>query len=262
VGAQPAAWLHAVSCPKVGWCEAVGYYQDSAHALHADAVTLTSGSSSTVEVAPPADAAANAGLVFNRISCPGTDFCGASGTYTNTSGTTTGFLATVTMGAWSTVPAPVPANAWQTPAPSIHDLSCPAIGSCFAVGTYENSHDAGTALLDSLSGGSWSAVQIPLPPVGTYPVQLDGISCSSTTACTAVGFYATPEPGTGLGLGHPLAETLEGTTWTYTTPPLPSGVTTRSADLAAVSCPADKRCAAVGSYGDGANNPVGLLESS
>jgi hypothetical protein len=261
-GAQPGAWLHAVSCASAGWCQAVGYYQDSSHALHADAVTLTAASSTAVEVGPPSDAANNAVTVFNDISCPTTGFCGGSGSYTDSAGTSKGFLATGAVGSWSTVAAPVPAGAWPTPAPWIYHLSCPAAGSCFAVGTYDDSRDTTKALLDAYAGGAWQPDNIPIPAVGTYPVQLDGISCTATTACTAVGYYAVQQPDTGFGLPYPLAETLEGSTWTYTTPPLPDGVYNYGTELSGVSCAADKRCSAVGYYGDPAHNPVGLLESS
>src|SRR5947209_6096110 len=83
------------------------------------------------------------------------------------------------------------------------------------------------------------AVQTTPNPDGKQN-QLQAVSCTSVTACTAVGFAA----------GKSLAERWDGTGWSAQTTVNPARVTAPVA-LFGLSCPSTTACTAVGSTGTG-----------
>lgn len=89
------------------------------------------------------------------------------------------------------------------------------------------------------AGASWKVQSTPNPS-GAVWSRLESVSCTSTSACIAVGVYAN-----GLGELKPLAEEWEGKAWNLMTVPLPKGAT--EATLRSVSCTQSNRCMAVGS---------------
>jgi hypothetical protein len=85
-------------------------------------------------------------------------------------------------------------------------------------------------------GGGWDGFPANLPtPSGYSDVELTAVSCTSATACTAVGDTYDPLP---------VAEQLSGTTWTAANLPLPSGQT--HVELQGISCASSTTCIAVG----------------
>jgi hypothetical protein len=75
--------------------------------------------------------------------------------------------------------------------------------------------------------------------------QLNAVSCSAATACTAVGTNLSPS-----GVNVTLAERWNGTSWHHQSTPNPPNDTVPvvSPDLLGVSCPTSHFCDAVGSY--------------
>ena len=86
------------------------------------------------------------------------------------------------------------------------------------------------------SGPGWSIVPSPNPLARTG--QLAGVSCSSSSSCTAVGDYTKR-----LGTTVTLAERWNGTSWSAESTPNPEGAP--SSWLNAVDCPSSA-CVAVG----------------
>jgi hypothetical protein len=132
-------------------------------------------------------------------------------------------------------------------------VSCVSATSCVAVGSYEpvgvSSLTLGggtTPMADELTGTSWSAVVLPVPAGGSE-VSMSAVSCSSATACVAVGEYSPPGGGE-----RPLVETLSQGTWMFTTPPFPPQAYFASLSpvplLGSVSCLSSTSCVAVGVY--------------
>jgi hypothetical protein len=83
-------------------------------------------------------------------------------------------------------------------------------------------------------------------PNATVPGgQIESVSCSSSSACTAVGSAVGRS-----GLNHALAERWNGASWRLQRAANPAGntVPVSSPELSGVSCPAAKFCEAVGSY--------------
>src|SRR4051794_16726525 len=92
-------------------------------------------------------------------------------------------------------------------------------------------------MLAQAAGASWLEQSTPIPP-GAKTWQLNGVSCTTTSVCTAVGDFAN-SAGT-----HPLAERRSGETWSVQAVPEPAGASGIS--LAAVSCASATACTAVG----------------
>ena len=106
----------------------------------------------------------------------------------------------------------------------------------------------GVALAESWNGSTWSIQSTPNPGDGGT---LTGVSCTSDSACVAVGSFGhTPQP---------FAETWNGTSWSLQSVPSPSGAT--YAYISDVSCSSQTECVAVGSYGNGSVDSYAFAEA-
>ena len=130
-------------------------------------------------------------------------------------------------------------------------MSCSSATACTAVGNYLNdsSGDGGT-LAERWNGKTWAVQSTPNPtgprPTGSKDSYLQSVSCSSATACTAVGYYGTTisyDPEADVTL----AERWNGKSWAVQpTPKSPSGAS--NINLYGVSCSSAIACTAVGWY--------------
>jgi hypothetical protein len=102
------------------------------------------------------------------------------------------------------------------------------------------------------NGATWTVQTTPNPSGAAY-LELDAVSCSSATACTAVG-----ESDTSPGGDESLAEAWNGTSWTVETTPNPPAAAASYLD--AVSCISTTACTAVGSYYNSSNTEVTLAD--
>src|SRR5262249_9175630 len=112
-------------------------------------------------LSPPA--ASN--VVLRLVSCPAAGSCAVAGTYNDTSGHRQGLLASLAGGTWtpgSAPPAALAPGPFTAPGVLFSSLSCPAAGSCAAVGSYVDSADQQDALIATLANGTWSASTAPL----------------------------------------------------------------------------------------------------
>jgi hypothetical protein len=114
-------------------------------------------------------------------------------------------------------------------------VACTAPASCTAIGA---------SGADYWDGTSWTSQTIPVP-AGATDIELQAVSCDSTTNCTATGLYFTPSGGIH-GYSMPLAEHWDGTSWTLDTVPRLADASSEA--LTGVSCPTATRCIAVGDY--------------
>jgi hypothetical protein len=123
-------------------------------------------------------------------------------------------------------------------------VSCPATGSCVAVGSssFVKHHQITSQrlLVEQLSGGRWAIAKTPAIG-GATSSTLSGVSCPIAAFCVAVGSVTLSH-----GTGALLAETWNGTSWRAGLLPNPPGG--NSPSLAAVSCAAKGSCVAVGTY--------------
>jgi hypothetical protein len=122
---------------------------------------------------------------------------------------------------------------------ALRAVSCASKTTCMAVGQVDYPESGAPA--ERWDGTAWSARPIALPVSSdtVRQVDLDAVSCSSATACTAVGSFA-PLAGGQYGL----VERWDGSTWSVQTPsPGPN----RAYLFSGVSCPSRTTCTAVGS---------------
>jgi hypothetical protein len=289
-GLNPAAAaqvvLRQVSCPGAGSCVATGDYVDSSGHRQGLIATLADGTwtAITVPTAGLSPAPASNPLLFlNSLSCAAAGSCVAVGYYQDSSGREDGLIATLASGTWSAATAPVgglnpPPGTNSAAAVRLDGVSCPAVGSCVAVGDYPDTSNHRDGFAETLSGGAWSPATIPitgLVPTGLSVDSFTGISCPSTGSCAAVGTYgdASGQTASQSGIEHGLLETLSGGTWTATTAPTvglepPQVYTTDSqppdqvpVTPAGVACPMAGSCVAVGYYIDPSQSIDGLIET-
>ena len=149
---------------------------------------------------------------------------------------------------WTVVPSPNPGTASL-----LYGVSCTSTTNCVAVGSYGNAWPPDRTLVESWNGSSWTVVPSP-NPAGSSAV-LEGVSCTSTTNCVAVGGYRIAN---GL-TDRTLIESWNGITWS-TASSLSPGSTYNA--LQSVSCTSATDCTAVGGYRSGDSLPDQTLVES
>jgi len=151
--------------------------------------------------------------------------------------------------AWSQVIAPL---ATAIPGDWLFSVSCATAASCIAVGYYFSLKQSGSAsmLIETLAHGTWSVSPTPETGAGVADSFLNGVSCTSTTSCVAVGFTLSTK-----FVPRPLILALAGGSWSIM--PSPS---IGAGGLQAVSCPKRHSCVAVGYRASGSTDKP-LVES-
>jgi hypothetical protein len=223
---------------------------------------------SAAEAPLPADAvrgtSQNAALF--AVSCPSAGSCVGVGNYQENSGSkavTAGLAETLADGVW-TPTAVTGLTGTSLGSASLSGVSCPAKGNCVAVGFRTDSHTLTNPVIESLSGGHWTASAAPLPDNANQQTagSLTGISCTGPGTCVASGWYL---DGNDKSLG--LFEMLSGGTWTAAEAPLPADAApskeTQQTNtiLNNVACPALGSCVATGQYTNSSGAEEGLLDT-
>ena len=153
-------------------------------------------------------------------------------------------IVTLSNGQWSATPTPPPPTSFST----LQGVSCSDSADCVAVGYSQTATTGPATFIETLSNGTWSVTPSPSP--GTIETVLNGVSCSSSTGCVAVGFEVTDSSVVTL------IETLSGSTWSVTPSPTAG---TYGSDLFGVSCSSATACVAVGFENNG--NAYPLMET-
>ena len=223
--------LGNVSCVTATRCVAVGFYDKGSSQF---ALADVWNGATWTPAQPPAPGGQNTAL--SGVACRSAANCVAVGAYTrNTSGgPTSAPLAETWNGRkWTQVRPPVPGGSILS---GLDAVSCPATSRCVATGIVL-SNKTSAVLIESWNGRAWSAMKAAALPATTIG-ELTGVSCSSASACTAVGYESSPK-----GLAS-LVQTWNGRSWRITTVPWPKG--TSNELLSGVWCAAANRCVAVG----------------
>jgi hypothetical protein len=257
-GANPAPAVTAVSCASSVFCLAVGSYSDAA-GQQGLIETLSLGNWSPVEAPLPTDASVDPRPVLRAVSCPAVGWCEVVGSYVDRSLQTRGFIDTLAGGAWTARQAPTPADG-GTAGSNLESVSCPAAGSCLAVGSDEQGDGGVFGLVDALSNGAWSAAQGPQPAGAAMEqdVELTGVSCPEVGPCAATGYYYSA----ALASQMFVLQQAVGGMWEALDAPLPADAGSGGNEYSvpsALSCGGDI-CEATGQYSDTAGKSQGLLE--
>jgi hypothetical protein len=179
----------------------------------------------------PTDASGH--VYLGGISCTSSTSCMAVGYYYNGSPYKT--LTESWNGTdWSIVPSPNPSGGYNY----LNSVSCLSSTDCVAVGAYfDSAANRGLqTLIEIWNGTEWSVT--PSPDDSSSDNELQGVSCTRSTDCVAVGW------GTSSSDPSPtLIESWNGTIWSIVPSPNPgSGANL----LLGVSCSRSISCQAVG----------------
>jgi hypothetical protein len=235
--------LSSVSCSSATACTAVG---------SSAAVTLAEvwdGTRWRIQGTP--NPAGRKGIALSGVSCASRSDCIAVGSYTNRAGTVVALAESRNGARWRIQGTPNPAGAKIT---ALSGVWCTSRTACIAVGNFTSSAGVQLTVAERRNGSGWAIQQTRNPVFSAGSSTLNGVSCTSATACTAVGSY-TNHAGTQVVL----AEAWDGTSWTIQTTPDPSGAS--STVLNGVSCASATACVAVGSYTSSAGTVLGLAET-
>jgi streptogramin lyase len=237
---QSVSCTSASACVEVG---AEGGYGDgypSAHSWNG-----TEWSSMGQGAARPSNGTE---VTLSGVSCTETSACVAVGHYINSASVEVTLAESWNGTEWSVKSTPNPTGA---KASSLFGVSCTTSAACTAVGQYNNSSGTRVTLVERWNGTEWSIQSTPNPS-GSLETKFVAVSCSSASACSAVGEY---RQSTYTTLSF--AEGWNGTEWKEQAIPNP-GETTGS-KLTGISCTAASACTAVGWY-IGSRYPGTLME--
>lgn len=236
--AAPSA-LYAVSCTSATSCVAVGHtLVEPQHAI----VERWDGTTWRIQPIPPLAK----DTALSGVSCSRARACTAVG-WNNATGTTRPLALSWNGKTWrmQTVPLPQIAPPSRSPRPAragmFDGVSCTSPRACTATGTDFN-HPGGPTLAERWNGKTWRVEPTPNPPnwsASLAEVTLDGVSCTTSEACTAIGEY---NPGHRTQY---FIESWNGKRWRLEPAPHPAGFAHGA--LLGISC-ASARCTAVGGY--------------
>ncbi len=141
-----------VTCPSSGFCAAGGLYGAQPGQSGVVLWVWAKGSWSAVEAPLPSDASTTApddGIV--ALTCGAAGSCVALCVYNTSDGVHRGLVETLSQGTWT--PTELADYGW-------YQVSCINASSCVASGGEGSTGH----LLYVLSGGTWTAISVPLPP--------------------------------------------------------------------------------------------------
>jgi RHS repeat-associated protein len=221
--------LYGVACVTASECWAVGYYYHPN-----DDLTLIeeyNGSAWSIISSPSPGLYGNS---LGGVTCTSASNCWAVGYYDSGNGWPPLFEQ-YNGTAWSVVSAGY-GNLYN----QLNGVTCVSASDCWAVG-YDSVGD-GTNITDvyQYNGSEWSLVHTPNVGVSQEDL-LFGVTCTSASACWAVGNYE----NTNGSLEQTLVEQYNGSAWSVVSSPNAGALN----NLVAVSCSSATDCWAVGSYG-------------
>jgi hypothetical protein len=138
---------------------------------------------------------------------------------------------------------PTPAGAQGS---GMSSIACTSSSDCLAAGGYNATPSQSGPFLpltERWNGTDWTILTTP-PPAGAIQTYLNGISCTSPSACTITG-----EQHFSSGIVETVAERWDGASWTIEPTPNPTG--SQFASLWGVDCTGPSACLATGSSDQG-----------
>ena len=215
--------LDAVSCLSAIACTAVG---SSDYTL----AEAWNGKKWRIEPTPRP----GQGSSLQDVSCTSATACTAIGDYVRITGNEETLAEAWNGKSWAIDRTPNPTGTYGS---SLSADSCTSLTSCTAVGNYLDSTRTIVTLAEAWDGTKWVIEPTPNPAGATFGSFLDGVSCTSVSACTAVGYYVASDEDEVT-----LAEAWNGKKWVIEPTSNPTG----GSSLSAVSCTSATECTAVG----------------
>jgi hypothetical protein len=207
-----------------------------------------------IDAPVPADGVPGTGEPFSATPACSAGDCVVAGLYRTTGGEERRMIETLSGGSWTAVEVPVPAGGVDGSGAPYTDLACSTAGTCVLPGRYRIPGGEERLMIDTLSGGSWSAIETPVPAAGEVPVpnQDDGFpACSGDGTCVVLAGYRTPG-----GEERQTIDTLVGGSWNAVDVPVPAGGVAGSGSdrepgldtISIPACSSDATCVLPGSY--------------
>jgi len=247
LGEPKEAALDAIACASVTSCMAVGF-NESSSGTYFSLSESWNGAEWQVRTTPEPSGTLNSSL--DAVSCTSASACIAVGEYEKSSGVYLPFAESWNGTEWKLQTMPAPTGAKLTYATGV---SCTSASVCTMVGTYENSSSVYVPYAESWNGTEWKLQSVPIPTGSTVTRLTGGVSCSSATACTAVGHYKNSS-----GAEEGLAERWNGTEWSVEAAAEPSE--TKDNYFDGVSCVSSTSCTAAGVSVTNSSKDVTLAE--
>jgi hypothetical protein len=247
-----ASQLSGVSCFAATQCTAVGHFYNGTD----DQTLVESWAGTSWSIAPSPNPGGSTGAYLDSVSCVSSTYCTAVGDYdvTGTTDTVQALIESWNGTGWSIVPSPSTGGSGSSKLLGVFCVSatnCTAVGSDQIIGISNGIQ----TLVESWNGTSWSIVPSPNPSDSSNG-SLQGVSCLSTTNCTAVGGYYNG------GADLTLVESWDGTAWSIVPSPNVQNDASNlhTSYLNGVSCVNSTSCTAVG-YFNSATGEQSLVES-
>src|SRR5581483_956234 len=165
----------------------------------------------------PGKSSSNLPTALFAVRCPAAGACVATGEYTDHQGHTQGLIDMQSGGTWRPARAPLPGDATTAdPSAYLWGIACPAPGTCIASGHYTGRNGRSQGLIETLSGGAWTAQAAPLPADAAasqkwtqdQPTGLVVAACSADGTCVTGGSYTARN-----GAVEAVIDTRSGGTW-------------------------------------------------
>ena len=244
-----ASFLLGAACASSRNCWAVGgFYPTRQRGLN-QALRWNGRRWSLVPTPTP-----GAGSTLIGAACASSGNCWAVGSYLTSQGGGLNQALHWNGRRWSLVSTPHPGTSASFS--GLASIRCTSAIDCWAVGNYEPNSSSGPGfnLVLHWNGRRWSLVPTPQPggTASTASSELEGIRCTSSGSCWAVGSYSAPG-SQNTDLNQVLH--WNGRRWSLVPTPQPGG--TASGDfsmLSHVSCASPSGCWAVGAYGTRTGN--------
>ena len=230
--------IQGLSCSSGSSCVAVGY--DPGPSLtERPLAEMMSGGIWKAERLPLPQGMSRQSASLSAVACVSATSCVAVGVLRSENDA---LIESLTGSTWVATALPPPGH---EPRVSLSSVSCPSATSCVAVGAYWGANPGfSRPLAATLSARGWNTTKLAVPPGARSDIaftapMLQSVSCVTAGSCAAVGFYPT-----SFDAAAPLVETLSGSSWRATTPPVTTGGNWTL--LWGVSCRSDTSCIAVG----------------
>jgi hypothetical protein len=262
-GSGGGSSVTAVSCGSVGNCVAGGAYGDGTADQAFIAEEKNGVWGAAFEVPGTADLNLGGNAAVKVVSCASAGNCAASGYYYSDADHFQPFVIDETNGVWGTA-APVPGLAALnlSGGAELTSISCKAAGRCAAGGFYSDVNKEAQAFVVDERNGVWgAAIEVP----GTAALDAGGgvaavqsISCGSTAACAAGGYYSDK-----FGKFHAFLVDERSGTWksAIEVPGTAALNTGGDAAVDSVSCTGAGTCSAGGYYADSNGHSQGFVVS-
>jgi hypothetical protein len=243
--------LSSISCSSAKDCIAVGSYSTSSGILTPLAEHLISNIVWESHPVPLPKGAKGGSLT--GVSCSSPEACTAVGNYYNSSGTSVTLAERWNGKEWAVQETPNPKQGKR--GSQLSAVSCTSSETCIAVGSYSfllGEYEFSATVTERWNGKEWTIEETPNPKEARFS-NLAGISCTTSTTCTAVGSTQTKSE-----VQASFAERWNGKAWVLEELAKPKEAKTTL--LVGISCTSSEACIAVGSYYNSSGTIATLAE--